>query len=85
MYFNFFKDTYSDDVVSKLLSLTWRDVLRSKKWQKSAKLSRNYYPSRGGMYPEKVIFGDDAIMCLEITIPHVEGCIKKKEYDYGTS
>ena len=62
-------------------------------------MSRNYYPSRGGMYYIKYLERNNKLIvskllsltwrdvwrfkgsqstkfCLEITIPHVEGCIK---------
>ena len=44
------KKTHRAKEVSKLLSLTWRDVFN---WDDEILLlcaSRNYYPSRGGMY-----------------------------------
>ena len=44
-----------------------------------ALMSRNYYPSRGGMYPQKKNCTSFRNECLEITIPHVEGCMNAKK------
>ena len=50
----------------------------SDKYHEQFKESRNYYPSRGGMYELDVIFHMIDLTSLEITIPHVEGCMRKK-------